>query len=1058
MAAISISVSVDDGARKDKIFYIPMVTMTSKTTLPSKTIQLVEKSESNRNTNILFANVVVTSPSIDLEPRHLPILLALVQSGPGKSASGPRERTHLISKLLPKASINFSVHEPVIRILLPSNDPERRAVGDMDMLISSLSSISAVADSSHESEGQNDYSLSCSFRITSHHLYYQAYSGEKHDLLQTDAFDVRFHVNASPEVEVTAHAHLETFSLRLVRPEIVQGIKQMVGQFHRNVKSDKLSRPEANGDPNFLRRIPLWIDQFKMEGIDFSVEVAGADEEISELTRGVALQLDSWTIEYRARKSESRSKPSPRRRAASRTLSADDTRGSKLPPAGSKNPTDGRKLSFHIRGLEGYMVDSPDSWEQEPFLNVPHFDIAFATSGDAEGPVLHVSSHSKLLSLNYSLYRHYTIIVATKVLMEAFGGASVGVEAGYSQMKPADTLHPGMVGDMDLMESPISDFSEYVSMDFKVQHVRIKSSMPDDPPMMLEVFGLDTGRHRWGFPFLKAKSVRLYAGSPKVRNCWARMISIRQFRVDLREARRKYGDQFLEEKSIDMSADAVRLAIPHQLVLYKVTDNVVNTAKACQQMHHRFRTGTNEYILEKKAESAKKVPRLSLSTKALLLELEDDPFETQLGLIYRLGLSEQKKRLAREAAFDAKVKKMSENEKRKSSETTRTGLKPENPPQASTSKFRGRTKTWGGSSHHARAESPETRPKSVHRRPKNMRYDPESAAGPSDDASVSVAEAWERLQEHNSAAWIKRMRWAHEYHSNRMRESREQFWGHDDVPYDGEDTENILGLPMRPALMAGYFNDVEVVVDKPSFPLDQLPKFMHRVGKGLPEDTEFALLVPVSIKVGFSEGRILLRDYPLPLIHVPRMRPSQANRSPAWSLKADFVLAEELRGPESMRHVRVNIVPPTSGPGPSKGGFAVDVRRTVSPVKSYSEVVVAISTSFATRVTWCTSYQPAIQDMMMVFETFTKPHSDPSERTGFWDKIRLVLHSQISLKWKGDGDVHLTLKGNYSRSPYHVILFWDRAYGSRLPGSLPDHWNWRRICSMLERGCELGDR
>ena len=47
----------------------------------------------------------------------------------------------------------------------------------------------------------------------------------------------------------------------------------------------------------------------------------------------------------------------------------------------------------------------------------------------------------------------------------------------------------------------------------------------------------------------------------------------------------------------------------------------------------------------------------------------------------------------------------------------------------------------------------------------------------------------------------------------------------------------------------------------------------------------------------------------------------------------------------------------------------------------------------------------------MVFETFTKPHVDPSERTGFWDKIRLVLHSQITLGWEGDGDVHLTLKG-----------------------------------------------
>lgn len=1009
LAAISISISVDDGTRKDKVFYIPMVTMTSKTTLPSKTIQLVEKPESNRNANILFANVVITSPSIDLEPRHLPILLALLQSKPTKPPSGPRERTHLISKLLPKASINFSVHEPVIRILLPSNDPQRREAGDMDMLISSLSSISSVVDSSHEMEDQNHYSLACSFRITSHHLYYQAYSGEKHDLLQTDAFDIRFQINSSPEVEVTGHAYLETFSLRLVRPEIVQGIKQMVVQFHRNVKSDKSGRRTIEC-PNFLRRMPLWLDQFKMEGVDFSVEVAGIDKEISEFTRGVALQLDSWTVDYRARRGEGRSRPSPRRRAASRSLSTEDTRGSRLlPPGAPGDPTDGRKLGFHIRGLQGYMVDSPDSWEQDPFLNIPHFDIAFSTSGGVEGPVLHIHSVSKSIFFNYSLYRHYTCIIATKVLKEAFGGTSVGAGDPSPLPMPVDNLHLGVSSDTDHIETPISFTNEFISFELKVQHVRWKASMPNDPPMMLEVFGLDAGSHRWGFPHVKAKTVRLYAESPKVKDCWARLISIRQFRTDLRKIKRKHTDEFLEDKSIDLSADAVRLAIPHQLVLYKLTDNIINTIKASQQMHNRPQAETSGSVLEKKVQPAKNVPMISLRTKALLFELEDDPFETQLGLIYRQGLSEQKKRLAREAAFNAKVKKMDENERRKSSETTRTALKPIEH-TGTTSRLRGRTRTWvgGPTPAQARAESPARRLKSACR---NMRYDPKSAAGPSDDASIPAEEAWEKLQEHNSTAWIKRMKRAQESHSNRARESREMFWGRDEVPYDVDDSENILGLPMRPALMAAYFNDVEIVIDKPSFTPDKLPKFMHKVGKGLPEDTQFALLVPVSIKLDFSEGRVLLRDYPLPLIHVPRMMPSQANRSAAWSLKADFVLAEELRGPESMRHVEVNIVPPPSVPGTSNGGFAIHVRRTVSPVKSYSAINIAINTCYATRITWCTSYQPAIQDMMMVFETFTKPHFDPSERTGFWDKIRLVLHSQIAVNWQGDGDVHLTLKG-----------------------------------------------
>jgi hypothetical protein len=992
-----------------------MVTMTSRTTLFSKTIQIMESLESNRNANILSANIVVTSPSIDLKPRHLPLIAAFLQSRPKRGPSPSGKQTHLISRLLPKANVKLSIQEPVMRIVLPPTESEPQ---DLDMLISSLSAISVDLEASHEAEGQSRYSLDAAFRITSHSLYYRASSGMRHDLLQTETFDLKVQLNASPEVQVIVSAYLSSFSLRLARPEIVRGIDQMVSQLDYDYKLEKLRHKESSGEPNFLRKMPLWLEQFKLECNDFSIEVAGVDEEISELTRGAALQVDSWTIDYKCKRGESNYCPAPRRRATSRTLSKDDAKkpGSSGVASSSKNATDGRKLSFHVRGLGGYIVDSPDSWDQDPFLQIPHFDLAFATNNDPEGPILQISSVSKSVYFNYSLYRHYSVIVAAQVLRDAFGGMSKTAvnDGSLLQTPPDSSLQPGKWGEMDLLESPSCEAAEFVSIDVKVHHVQIKASMPEDPPIMIEIYQLDMGRHRWGFPFLKAKHFRLYAESPKVKKCWARLISLRHFRLDLREARRRSEGRVMDEKSIDLSADAIRIAIPHQLTLYKITDNIINTTKACQQMHHRFKTGTNEYILEKIPEGPKSVPKVSLKTKALLLELEDDPFETQLGMIYRVGLSEQKKRLAREAAFDVKVQKMEERDRRKSWETSRTN---------SEYKFRDRSRTLRQDLIRPDGLHPEIKVRSKSTQPskRSMRYDPESAAGPSESASVCVEEAWERLQEHNSVAWIKRIRWAKEQHRTRMSEAREMFWGHDDMPTDTTENETILGLPMRPALMAAFFNDVSIAIDKPSFPLSELPKFLHRVGKGLPENTVFALLVPLSIKLSFSEGRVLLRDYPLPFIHVPHTRMGQRGHS--WSLQADFVLAEEFRGSESMRHAKVNIIPPTTTQWIQHAGFAIDVRRTVSPVKSYSDVRVSINTSYATRICWCTAYQPAIQDMMMVFETFTKPHVDPSERAGFWDKIRLILHSQITLAWEGDGDVHLALKGNITlTSGPHVCV------------------------------------
>jgi hypothetical protein len=58
---------------------------------------------------------------------------------------------------------------------------------------------------------------------------------------------------------------------------------------------------------------------------------------------------------------------------------------------------------------------------------------------------------------------------------------------------------------------------------------------------------------------------------------------------------------------------------------------------------------------------------------------------------------------------------------------------------------------------------------------------------------------------------------------------------------------------------------------------------------------------------------------------------------------------------------------------------------------------------------------------MKIIEGFTKPEVDLSERVGFWDKIRLSFHSRIRVRWKGDGDVHLRLKG--SRDPYIITGF-----------------------------------
>lgn len=1009
LAAISIAISIDDGCgNPDRLIYVPMATTTVKTTLPSKTIAYSDdQNATQRNANILFANIVVTSPSLDLDPRHLPLVLVLLQSPSMSSGGSVQDNHHLISRLLPKASIRLSVHEPVIRVVLPSADLKSTDPEDYDLLISSISSISLDVESSHSATDRVSYALTSNFRIASHQLYYQTATGYRHNLLVTQALELRIEMYASPEVHVLATGNLKTFSVHLVRPEISTGLHQIVKQLRDGVRSGEAGSLATSRKVNLLRRLPPWLQHFRLQGSDFGVEIAGTDPEISQNTRGIALQLESWTAEYKAHKNETSRRPQMSKRRTTSQLDA-TTEDSFAEAASSIRPSkkahdakDGRRLAVHFRDLEGYIVDSLDHWEPSAFLSLPRLEIALTSSKDSQGPILHVNSYFQSLYLNYSLYRHYAIAVACTALRNSFTATE---EAPTHKTCSQDPARRKPSDESEQRE-------ELVTIDVKASLLQIKATMPSDPPMMVQIYGLDTGRHRWAAPFMRASLVRLYVEATRLKQVWARIVSIRNHRLDFRQSRRKSGKSFVNEKSIDVSADFIRLAVPHQLILHKVFDNLVNVVKATEQLHNRFRAGTNEYVLEKHPEGPKRVPRISVRSKTLQLELEEGPFEWKVGVIYRLGLVEQKHRLARENAFKVKTKKLEEAQNRRGSSRFRA--------QTSRLQPRGRSKLSQTDEGRHRGNSNESRPRrrstSRVNRGRHMRYDPDGVCDLGGEATVTVEKAWKRLQEYESRSWKKRIDRGLQYQNAAMREIRRIVSGADEVPESGDQTEQILGIPARPGLMSALISDLSVVIDKPSFPIAEYPRFLNRVGKGMPFDMKYSLLIPMNVQIDMGEARVTLRDYPLPLLHVPAIKLGQSPRLPSWSLKTDFIIAEEFRASESTRHVQVNVIPPEKfSQHDRRSCFAIDVRRTVSPVKTYSDVIIDINTSHPTSMTWGTSYQPAIQDMMMIIEGFTKPQVDPSERTGFWDKIRLSVHSRINVRWKGEGDVHLKLKGMYS--------------------------------------------
>ncbi|KIW21259.1 hypothetical protein PV08_01839 [Exophiala spinifera] len=1012
VAAISISVSLDeDDYQTNKIMYIPMATTTIRTTLPSKTMNFTHENDvAERNANILFANLVVTSPSLDLVPSHLMKLLAVAQSKAQPTHRSPQNRHRLISRLLPKASIKFSIHEPVVRFILPLTNS---ASGEYNMIISSITSMSLDVESSHSAGGELLYSLGSNFRVMSHQLYYQASTGVKHNIIVMEAMEIKAQVSASTEIAVSISGNLRTFSVLMVREEVSKAIYNIVRHFKRRVPRDK-SNAARTPSASFLRKLPSWIIEASFEGSGFSLETAGVDSSVSSQTRGVALELESWTSHYTsslldmARKSVSRRKVSATARLEDPLSSGRHLSPPTSPPRRRHDdPTDGRRLTLHVKGLDGYIIESLDSWEPKPFTSIPRFEVAFSTSRDQQGPLFHINSSIRAIYLEFSLYRLYSIGVAGSIVKDTFLGPAA---------PPADVhAHPpiGTPSANNANHVPVPLGQELSVFDMKAHYIQIKGHMPADPPMMLQVYQVAGGRHRWSAPFLRADLVRLHAEAPYMRNVYARIVTTTNLRLDLRHAKRKTQHGMSEEHTIDVSTEFIRLAVPHGLQMYKIFDNFINTGKAIAQLGHRFKTRTNEYILKKEPVGPKKVPRVSLRSKALCFQLEDDPFEWKLGVIYHAGRIEQKQRLAREDAYRLKVKRLQEDRRPRSTSRFRgNSSRPNSPGNMERNPRRSRSADL----------TPRRRSASRGRRrgSTRIRYDREGACTLSSSAKIQAEEAWQRLLEHNSRSWKRRVDWMMKLQNTTMRSIRQMFAGADEPPHDSGEHEAILGVPDRPGLMTAIISDVHLLVDKPSFPFSELPKFLHDIGKGMPYDTQYALLVPLGLSLDMGEARVMLRDYPLNLLHVPAIRPGQPAHLPSWSLRTDFVIAEEYRDEESIRHVKVEVVPKGQHfqSGEEIPGFYIDVRRTVSPVKTFSKPVVDINTSLPTTISWGTSYQPVIQDMMMTIEGFTKPEIDPSERVGFWDKIRMSFHSRLVVNWKGDGDVQLRLKG--SRDPYVV--------------------------------------
>ncbi|CAH7672088.1 golgi-body localization protein domain-containing protein [Phakopsora pachyrhizi] len=611
------------------------------------------------------------------------------------------------------------------------------------------------------------------------------------------------------------------------------------------------------------------------------------------------------------------------------------------------------------------------------------------TRGDDELIVVIECCHVKIHLDVFSIYCSLLGLSEIFTIWREYSEFKKGFKEASKIQGPRRVLHVGIRAEFQTAHAQVF-LSPKVPIFVEIRRISIQKS---------KKLGLDV---RWDTSLLAARSVTCPG-------LWDDILKIKTFKLKIVEVNRSHQVSNSQRLNrgwhpfiIVVEGDAARFRIPFKFVIAEVLESISIMNKTLKQIFTQFVRGRSNSNTEPVAESPKKIPEIRIKFRIVALQAEDDPFENKLNAIRRAGKEEVKDRLARDESFERRAQEL---------------------------RAAGNYRVFDNISQRERFfrkdRSPSRSNFSGENKERNS-YDSSCySQDPSLDSRATLAEVASRLDAYNAAAWINRIRNALAEQERQEDTVQRQLYGH--VPTKPKDPLPIElnPLPKATPLVRVVLHNIQISLYKADFEKSDmgLQSFLNRVGKGLPKDTNFTLIIPMHISWQMEGAIVRLRDFPLNLFSLPRpqvKKDSQERDSSqsTWQMETEFVIAEEMSGKESVRLVPSLIIPKRYT---STGeDYVIDVLKTAMPTKTYAEPIIKIKPNGPVRIGWGNSMQPAVQDMMRVLDSISKPSIDPSERVGFWDKIRLSLHWKIEINLVGNNsDLVLHLKG--LRDPYELL-------------------------------------
>lgn len=564
-----------------------------------------------------------------------------------------------------------------------------------------------------------------------------------------------------------------------------------------------------------------------------------------------------------------------------------------------------------------------------------------------------------------------------------------------------------------------SDILDILDFEFSATHFDSVIVLPNGVKTRLELFASELSFKNIKELSLNGHYFRFCVECPTISNSWVRMITIVNFSIlgdlisILDQLKNHEDNQENLRPSVTLSNEMWHFNIPHRFEMYQIFDNIPTMFKTIKQMVHSLKTSKNDTVIQPHVSKTPIVPKVRLTSKRWVFSVDDDPFESQLAMIFQVGLREQRSRLEKYEHFEQQFSKKLMGGKK---EVKRTETFTEN----SDGKKRACNLPKVSSLLKRHSFSEVKSENDENKDGLETSADTENASKEMKEAE-KLGIAFKTLQEQISKSWIRRIETIKVKEKVEFEKNFKFLWGNIDVTkFHADANKRILDFISSPALMNLIIEGIDIILGKPSCGIENIPGFIHDVGKGVPEDTKYSIMFPINLNANFLEIRCHLRDYPLPFVYMPNYLPGQprSNEAAPISIQGDILLTEDMiRSNHEMRTIFVPLVPSCTLENDDPF-YSLLIPRTLAPIKIYTNLNLGLNSNEDTMVTWGGSYSPALQQLMECFDNFSKPPVDPSPKLGFWDKIRNIFHARVSIKWNNDGQFHVVLKG--SKNPYMI--------------------------------------